>query len=54
MLMKNEIVEMRRLYGKRINNEFLSQIEERVIVFVEDGSDLRELKIGVTEGSEVF
>ena len=54
MMMKNEIVEMRRLYGKRINNEFLSQIEERVIVFVEDGSDLKELKIGVTEGSEVF
>jgi hypothetical protein len=45
---------MRKIYGKKISNDFLDQIEDRIIVFVEDGADLRDLKIGVSEGHEVY
>lgn len=45
---------MRRLHGKRINNDFLNHIEERPIVFIEDGTDLREVNLGKSEGPEIY
>jgi len=45
---------MRKTYGNRISDKFLENIEDRKIVFMEDGSDLRNMKIGISEGEEIF
>jgi hypothetical protein len=38
--MKEEIKSMRETYGRRISAGLLKQIEERNIVFIEDGADI--------------
>ncbi|CDW85058.1 UNKNOWN [Stylonychia lemnae] len=54
MSMKNELIQMRKTFGNKISEKFLDNIEERLIVFMEDGSDLRNMKIGITEGDDIF
>jgi predicted ABC-class ATPase len=39
--MKEEIQALRSLFGKRISQELLQQIEDRYIVFLEDGADIQ-------------
>jgi hypothetical protein len=38
--MKEEIVHLRALYGRRITSGLLDKIEERNIIFIEDGTDI--------------
>ena len=39
--MKEEIQALRSLFGKRISQELLQQIEDRYIIFLEDGADIQ-------------
>jgi hypothetical protein len=41
--MKDEIAHLRQLFGKQISNDFIDMIEERNIVFLEDGADINKL-----------
>lgn len=50
MEMKHEIEDMRKRFGHRINDAFLNHIEEHLVVFVEDGTDLSEVNLGRSEG----
>jgi len=38
--MKDEIRTMRETYGKRISSGLLKKMEERNVVFIEDGADI--------------
>lgn len=49
--MQDELEVLRTQHWK-INTKFLDQIEERNIIFVEDGTDLGRLNIGASEGFE--
>ena len=42
-LMKEEIKLIREIHGKRISLGFLKQMEERNIVFLEDGADIQQI-----------
>jgi hypothetical protein len=41
--MRDEIACLRSQYGHKINEGLLSQIEERNIIFVEDGIDVKKI-----------
>ncbi len=54
MQMKQELKQMRKLHGFKISDSFLNQIEERPIVFIEDGTDLASVNLGFSEGPEIY
>ena len=41
--MKDEIKALRELFGRRISQELLLQIEDRYVVFLEDGADIQKI-----------
>ncbi len=41
--MKEEIQALRELFGQRISQEMLLQIEDRYVVFLEDGADIQKI-----------
>ena len=50
--MKEEIVHLRALYGRRITSGLLDKIEERNIIFIEDGTDIQGIISPTTSQSQ--